>query len=191
MSYQPLVTALGALILAVCAAGHSVAADDRASVPSDKQLANTIYENIEAESFQLKKGRFKGEPYSENGPDRLMVELLKDRTLRGDLNEDGVDDAAVFLSTSTGGERRRLWLSAVTGRYGYPASFGSLPLGDRMEVLEGKIESGQIQLKIAEFAEKDADCPAQIWSKQWAVMDGVLTPSGAWVVDQRECPTED
>ena len=180
-----------ALLVLVSVAGFSLAADGKASVPSDKQLANTIFENIEAESFQLKKGRFTGEPYSEKGPERLEVELLKDRTIRGDLNEDGVDDAAVILSATTGSERRRFWLSAVTGRYGHPASFGSLLLGERMEVIEGKIEGGQIKLKIAEFVLLDTECPAQIWSKHWAVMDGVLTPSASFVAGRRECAPED
>jgi hypothetical protein len=171
--------------LALFVATPLVAGD--AIVPSDKQLGNMIYENVEAASFQLKQGRYVGEPYKEDAPDRLEVTLLEELTMRGDLNEDGVDDAAVILETTTGSDRRKYWLSAATGRYGRPASFGSLLLGDRLELLESGIEDGNIELRTAEYAKTDRECPTQLWIKRWAVVDGELKPTAAYVVGQREC----
>ena len=93
----------------------------------------------------LEDGRFEGEPFVPGGAARLTVEMLDDMTTHGDLDGDGTDDAAVVLAVNSGGSGTRLYISAVTTRYGDPASYGTMLVGDRPQIRSIDIADGKVR----------------------------------------------
>ncbi len=144
-------------------------------VPTREQLANMIFEGVRGHSFALEDGRYEGEPAVLGGSSRLIVELLDELTLFGDLDADGTDDAAVLLVESSGGSGARVWLSAVSGRFGVPASYGCALVGDRPQIRSMRVREGRIRLAVVDGGPGDpACCPTHRWTKDWAVVDGQL-----------------
>lgn len=62
----------------------------------------------------------------------------------GDLNGDGVDDAAVILASSGGGSGTFFTLEALVSEDGEPVNVASELLGDRIGVESVTIESGEV-----------------------------------------------
>ena len=66
----------------------------------------------------------------------------------GDLNGDGVDDAAVILVADSGGSGTYVYLSAVLNQDGEPDPVTSALLGDRVQVQTLTIEEEEIWVKM-------------------------------------------
>ncbi len=75
---------------------------------------------------------------------KTQVQLLSDTTAFGDLDADGVDDAAVVLISDPGGSGTFYDLVAVLDRNGNAFPVATTFLGDRIEINAVTIEDGQI-----------------------------------------------
>ena len=99
---------------------------------------------------------------------------LTDATL-GDLNGDGVVDAAVILATNGGGSGTFIELGAVLNQGGAPAHVASVLLGDRVRIAALAIDAGQIVVDMVSHAVDDPlCCPTLEVTQRFALRDGEL-----------------
>jgi len=100
--------------------------------------------------------------YSEGtGTDQYSVQML-DTVAFGDLNGDGVEDAALILVENGGGSGVFESLVAVLDISGAPSQAGQAQLGDRVQIKALKIDSGAIALDTVVQGPNDPMCcPSQ------------------------------
>jgi len=138
-------------------------------------LANALYKGIEDQSVQLKDGHWEGEPFVEGGASRPAVGLAEGFSLHGDLDGDGADEAVVLLWQSSGGSGTFDYLAAMKEEEGKWMNVATAPLGDRVQVRSGSIESGIVSLNVVQQGEDDAACcPSQLAGRSWGFEDGQL-----------------
>ena len=89
---------------------------------------------------------------------KLVIVVYPDRYAFGDLNGDGVDDAAVVLATSGGGSGTFISLEAVINDQGRPKHVASAELGDRARIESVVIESGEITVELVTHGPDDPLC---------------------------------
>jgi hypothetical protein len=89
---------------------------------------------------------------------KLVIMVYPDMYAFGDLNGDGVDDAAVVLATSGGGSGTFISLEAVINDQGTPQHVASAELGDRARVESVAIESGEITVELVTHGPDDPMC---------------------------------
>jgi hypothetical protein len=124
-------------------------------------LQNAEYGGIYPEPIQLMAGRYEGEPFVEGGASRPTVAFMEPYA-SGDLDGDGVNDAAVLLVESSGGSGSFVYLAAVLNRDGRPENVATLLLGDRAQVQSLTIEAGQIVAHMVTHGPDDPlCCPSQ------------------------------
>ena len=100
-----------------------------------------------------------------NGTDTYSVQMLNVYAL-GDLNGDGVDDAAVILMEDDGGTGRFESVVAVYNTAGAPVQAGQAILGDRVLVNSVDISSNAIHLDILAQGPSDPMCCPSLAQKQ-------------------------
>jgi hypothetical protein len=120
-------------------------------------LKNTEYQGIYPEPVKLTDGKYEGEPFVEGGASRPMVTFVEPMAL-GDLDGDGVDDAAVLLVENSGGSGSFVYLAAILNRGGKPENIATQLLGDRVQVQSLTIESGKIVVEALTHSPDDAMC---------------------------------
>ncbi len=128
-----------------------------------EKLANATYSPSPNESFFDKNTTLRNGFYydrNENGTidSASYTELDYRMVAFGDLNNDGIDDAAVILENVTGGSGCFLDLVAVYNINGNPKSAASIGLGDRVRIKDIVIKNGLIELKMLSHAEDDGQC---------------------------------
>jgi len=89
---------------------------------------------------------------------KLTIAVYPDMHALGDLDGDGVDDAAVVLATSGGGSGTFISLEAVLNDQGRPKHVASAELGDRTKIESVAIESGQITVDMVTHGPEDPMC---------------------------------
>jgi hypothetical protein len=89
---------------------------------------------------------------------KLTIVVYPDMYAFGDLNGDGVDDAAVVLATSGGGSGTFISLEAVLNDQGTPKHVASAELGDRTKIESVAIESGEITVELVTHGPNDPLC---------------------------------
>jgi len=87
-----------------------------------------------------------------------LVIILSDKFALGDLNGDGVEDAAVVLVSNPGGSGTFYDLAAVINQNGTPKHVASLLLGDRVKVKSLSIRSGEVAVEMTKHGPKDPMC---------------------------------
>ena len=120
-------------------------------------LGNILVQGIYPEPVQLTDGLYEGAPFVEGGASRPTVRMLP-LTAIGDLDGDGLADAAVLLVENSGGSGSFFFLAAVANRAGLPENVVTVPLGDRVSPSYLAIEDGAIVVDTAAFAESDPLC---------------------------------
>ena len=125
-----------------------------ANALSPEQLNNAIYQGIYDEPVQLENGKYEGDPFQEGGASRPSVTLVETLTAFGDLDGDGVEDAAIVLVEDSGGSGTFLYLAAVLNREEQPFNQATLLLGDRVNVKSIEIEDQQVLVDFIEESEK-------------------------------------
>jgi len=120
---------------------------------SEAALANAVYlDGIQTgETVQLTDGQYT------NTDEYLHMELLNLRAY-GDLDGDGVDDAAVLLATNTGGSGVFVDLAVVLDRGGKPQDTARYFLGDRIKPERMAINGGLIELALVVHGPDDPLC---------------------------------
>lgn len=122
------------------------------------QLANAAYssEYAPAGTITLSDGQAEVE-LAPGSASKLVVTLIEP-TAFGDLNGDGVDDAAVLLASDSGGSGAFIDLHAVLDDNGAPVDTASTFLGDRIQVNSLTIEAGVITVNMVTHGPNDPMC---------------------------------
>lgn len=125
---------------------------------SNNALKNATYQApwVAGGEMRLKEGRFDGVHATD--PRIPVRTLLIGAPARGDLNGDGVPDAAVVLATSAGGPEVYYEIAAVVNDKGEPKHVATAPIGDRITFQWVNIRKGEIVVDFLAHGEKDAMC---------------------------------
>jgi hypothetical protein len=122
-------------------------------------LKNAEYQS---EFTKSKKAKLTDGKYEEEivpgAASKLTIVIYPDMYAFGDLNGDGVDDAAVVLATSAGGSGTFISLEAVLNDKGTPKHVASASLGDRTRLKSIAIQSGEIAVNMVQQAPGDPMC---------------------------------
>jgi len=104
-----------------------------------------------------------------------LVIRLGDRIAFGDLNNDGIDDAAVILITDGGGSGTFHDLVVLTDCNGTPKHVATASLGDRVRVQSLVIQSGHILLEMITHGPDDPMAsPSLLVRRQDRLQQGTL-----------------
>jgi hypothetical protein len=145
---------------------------------TEESLKNAAYKGIYPEALVLTAGRYEGEPFVEGGASRPQVTLIEPYAF-GDLNGDGMDDAAVLLVENSGGSGSFVYLAAVLNQDGKPVNKATRLLGDRVQIQALRIESGQIRVETLTHAPNDPlCCPSQESISTFNLEESELAPHG-------------
>jgi len=125
-------------------------------------LQNALYRSPDWGEYQLSSGvYYRTPPTSQESPDTYTTRLL-DTVLYGDINQDGVEDAVVFLSTQNGGTGHFIEMAVVLNLNGNPVNISTQYLGDRVIVESGTVQGGSITVNLRIQGPNDpACCPSQ------------------------------
>lgn len=126
--------------------------------PTLAALRNATYQGIYEEPVQLTDGKYVGEPFVEGGASRPTVTLADPSLALGDLNADGIQDAAVILAENSGGSGVFIYLAAVVDQNGTPINQATTFLGDRTQISSLTVEGGQILLDMITQGPDDPLC---------------------------------
>lgn len=107
--------------------------------------------------------------YVEEGEVRLVQGVFRDTARRvavfflpeyavGDIDSDGVPDAAVVLATTTGGSGTFLDLAMVLNQDGQPVNAAALFLGDRVPVDRIRVVEGEVEVDLTMHGPADPMC---------------------------------
>jgi len=101
-----------------------------------------------------------------------LVIKLSDKIAFGDLNGDGVEDAAAILVSDPGGSGTFYDLAAVINSNGKASHAASVFLGDRVKVEKIDIRSGQIVIKMVTHDRNDPMCCPSLKVEQKYALQG-------------------
>lgn len=128
-----------------------------------------IYDTV----VQLADGHYEGAPFVEGGASRPTVDFLNDIYAFGDLNGDGVDDAAIFVAENSGGSGVFTYIAAMLNQNGVPVNVGTAFLGDRSELVSVSIKDGVIAVDMVTQGPDDPMCCATLEVvKKFELQDG-------------------
>lgn len=173
------------------------------SAPTLKQLRNATYRGIEGapERVTLSDGGWAGDPTVPGGASLPRVDLLGDIRVAGDLDGDGVQEAATLLTFNFGGTGVFHYLAVARPGADGPVNVATHPIGDRIQVIDACIDADEIVLDLIRAGPDDpACCPTQAVSLGFALKADTLqgprprsSPStlspdligtGVWVLEQ-------
>jgi len=122
-----------------------------------EQLQNGIYQSdlVQGGKVTLVNGRFEA-PIA--GTALKATATLAEQIASGDLNGDGLFDAAVVLATNTGGTGVFKDLHAVLNQGGQAVDTAVMTLGDRVQIKALAIREGEIIVDMMTHGPKDGLC---------------------------------
>lgn len=141
---------------------------------TEATLDSLAYQGIYNEPVQLTGGLFEGEPLVEGGASRPTVTRLPLAAF-GDLNGDGVEDAAVLLVENSGGSGSFVYLAAVINQASIPENVATILLGDRVSPQSLAIAEGQIVVEATSHADSDPLCCPSLTSRSIYALQEQLT----------------
>lgn len=138
--------------------GHNAVAETHAP-PAWEEIGNTTFPDIDGASVTFTNGRWQGKPYVEGGASAPSAGLVEDFAVSGDIDGDGQQETVVLLWSSSGGSGTFNYV-AVMGRDrdGNVMNIGTLPLGDRVQVISAEIAEGQVRFLVNQAGPGDAAC---------------------------------
>jgi hypothetical protein len=141
---------------------------------TEEMLKNAEYQGIYEHSVQLVDGAYEGEPFVEGGASRPTVTFVGP-TAFGDLDGDGVDDAAALLVESSGGSGSFVYLAVLRNREGKPANVATQLLGDRAQIQALAIAESRLRVKMVTHGPDDPMCcPTQEVEQIFELREGSL-----------------
>ena len=109
-----------------------------------------------------------------SGADLYSVQML-DTVATGDLNGDGVNDAAILLAESGGGSGDFESVAAILDVAGVPSQAGQVQLGDRVRINSMAINSDTIRLDALVQGPNDPMCcPSQPETQSFRLVGNTL-----------------
>jgi hypothetical protein len=148
-----------------------------------EELKNAQYQGIYDQPVTLTDGQYQGPPFVEGGASRPTVTFFEPYAL-GDLDGDGVADAAVLLVENSGGSGSFVYLAAVLDSGGSPDNVATMSLGDRVQPQSLAISAGQIDLQLIGFGPSDPlCCPTQQEEQTYALQDGQLVQTSSQILN--------
>lgn len=128
--------------------------------PTMEQLNNLTYKGITEQPIRLKDGVCEGAPAAPGAPLQPRVLLLDGSRVTGDLDGDGIDDAAVLLAASSGGGGESLYLAVVRGAKNEEEirNLATQLIGNRVRVRAFRIDQGKLVLDLVKAGAGDAAC---------------------------------
>lgn len=139
----------------------------RAGRLEEQALESATYKPLHhSERVTLKQGAYS------QGHETVNLEKVRGY---GDLDADGVEDAAVVLASSGGGSGTFKEIAAVLNHGGVPMHVASADLGDRVKVEAIAVESGTIRAQLIVHDEDDPMCcPTKRVTWQYRLQEGKL-----------------
>lgn len=138
-----------------------------------ESVRNLTYTGIYTDAVTLEDGTYTGEPFVPGSASRPTVDLVQ--VAVGDLNGDGVQDAAVVLTENSGGSGSFVYLAAVVDDAGSMTNVATVLLGDRWEINSLTVTDGQIALDALRPGATDPlCCPSENVSQHYMLQDGQL-----------------
>jgi heat shock protein HslJ len=189
MSVAILVAALAFVCHACAGPALTPPAVKTAEVPSTRALPPTVEELKNAKyaglgervgSVTLGNGRWTGAPPALGAASRPSVELADDFRVVGDLDGDGLEEAVVVLTYSSGGTGVLSFLAVVRRQDGALRNVATTALGDRVQIRSARIDGGRLLVSAVRAGEHDAACcPGDLVDWQWTLGEGRLSALGA------------
>jgi hypothetical protein len=167
--------ALGVLLGLVCLLPGQPAlaiSSQQATVPTLVELRNTTYRHLDLPDgvVTLTDGRFT------DAASGITVRMTNFYAI-GDLNGDGVADAAVILATETGGSGTFISLVSAVRSEEELQPAGVILLGDRVRIEELSIANGVIRVEYLRQGPNDPMCcPTQATTAHYTLRRGLLVP---------------
>lgn len=147
---------------------------------AEQVVRNGRYELPGIGAFQLRDGNYQ-EKYGDGATQVNRVGVVT--VSFGDLDGDGVEDAAVVLWANTGGSGTFIYLVPVLNEDGKGQQAGVQMLGDRVQIKSIAINSGKINLEVLSQGAADPMVSPSLQSVQeYTLKDGklvMLTPAGS------------
>jgi len=138
-------------------------------------LQNASYQGIYDEPVQLTDGKYEGEPFVPGGASRPIVTFHPEVYAFGDLNGDGMDDAAVILIENSGGSGSFIYLAAVINENGTPVNVATQFIGDREQMQAISIDGNEIAVEMLAHGPDDPMCcPTQEVTKRYRLQGDQL-----------------
>jgi hypothetical protein len=137
------------------------------------QLKNATY-LVQGQRIKLGNGSYQGGTLKE--ANFLAVDF--DKAALGDLNNDGIKDAAVIYSYNGGGSGSFVVMAAMMNQNGNPVQVAAVELGDRVEVRSISIKAGKIILKMLVHGPHDGLAqPTVKQTRKYVLAGSKLVPS--------------
>ncbi|MDX1824261.1 MAG: META domain-containing protein [Thiohalomonadales bacterium] len=125
-------------------------------------LGNLSYRGIYDEPITLQQGRYEGKPFVPQAAARPRVQLVEQLYIIADLDNDGMQEAAVFLTESSGGSGSYTYLAIVDNVERKLQNVATQKLGDRIQVRNLQFEQGMLTLDMITAGPKEAACCATL-----------------------------
>jgi hypothetical protein len=169
-----IVLAAFAAALIPAAAAHAT----RAAAVTPEELGSLRYRiEGEREPLRMRDGHWQGSPAAPGSATVPRARVHTELIARGDLDDDGHEDAVVLLEHDPGGSGTFLHLAVVSHRAGRPAMVASRLVGDRMQVRGLRVEGQQIVLDVVRAGSGDPSCcPGELASLTWTLKRRKLEP---------------
>ena len=174
--------AIALLVSLIVSACGPMAAAPTATPTAIPPLTLNTLKNAEYQSEfpKSKKARLTDGKYEEEivpGSASKLVIVIYPTYALGDLNGDGVNDAAVVLAANMGGSGTFVHLAAVVNQNGTPQHVASVSLGDRVKIEAMAIKAGVITVDVVTHGPQDPlCCPTQKATKSFRLLADKLAP---------------
>jgi hypothetical protein len=179
--FAPVVFASFFALVTACSITFGGNANEKASrsnaspTLTENDLANATYRIDELGAFQLDNGEFNRQ-YGEGMTQRHQVTLEK--VAFGDLDHDGLSDAAVILARQSGGSGTFKYLVAMRNTGNAFRQQASVLLGDRVQINTMSIADDQVNLDTVVAGPRDSTCcPSQRVKQTYILRENKLVLS--------------
>ena len=115
-----------------------------------EMLKNADYD-FQGQKIKLVNGTYLLKPLPGESQSDYYVKLDEDHVVFGDLNNDGLEDAVVILTSRSGGTGVFSQLTVVINNNGLPLNVANEDLGDRAQINSLKIISSTISIDVTSW----------------------------------------
>ena len=178
MKYIHLSPLPGVLVLFLILSG--CASNSETTPVAVSTLKNLTYYGIYADPVSLKNGVYEGQPFVPEGAARPRVAFVEQLYISGDLDGDGVEEAAGFLTESSGGSGSYTYLVIVDTDNSHYKNVATWKLGDRIKVRALRLQQGALELDMVTAGPQEAACcPTLKVHKSYRYTGGKLTETSS------------